>query len=111
MASKAAAYGMPGYLIDGNDVLAVYEATRQAVERARSGFGPTLLEFLTFRMGPHSSSDDPSRYRPAELESEWEAKDPIERFEAFLLREGLLLCFYAWPPITLDYGKGGRFAF
>ncbi len=90
MASKAAAYGMPGYLVDGNDVLAVYEATRQAVERARSGFGPTLLEFLTFRMGPHSSSDDPSRYRPAALEAEWKAKDPIERFEAFLLREGLL---------------------
>lgn len=90
IAAKGAAYGMPGQLVDGNDVLAVYEATRQAVERARNGDGPTLLEFLTFRMGPHSSSDDPSRYRPTELEAEWRAKDPIDRFQAFLVREGLL---------------------
>ncbi len=90
IAAKGEAYGMPGHLIDGNDVLAVYEATRRAVERARAGDGPTLLEFLTFRMGPHSSSDDPSRYRPSELEDEWRAKDPIKRFEKFLIREGLL---------------------
>lgn len=90
MAQKAEAYGMPGIRVDGNDVLAVYEATRQAVERARNGDGPTLIEYLTFRMGPHSSSDDPSRYRPAEDEAEWKAKDPIERFEAFLENEGVL---------------------
>ena len=90
IADKAAAYGMPGLFVDGNDVLAVYEATRQAVERARGGEGPTLIEYLSFRMGPHSSSDDPSRYRPAEEEAKWKAKDPIKRFEAFLLKEGLL---------------------
>jgi len=90
IASKGAAYGMPGHLVDGNDVLAVYEVTRRAVERARNGDGPTLIEYLTFRMGPHSSSDDPSRYRPTDLEAEWKAKDPIDRFEAFLIRERLL---------------------
>jgi len=90
ISEKAVAYGMPGVRVDGNDVLAVYEASRAAVERARSGEGPTLLELLTFRMGPHSSSDDPSRYRPGELEEEWRKKDPIKRFEAFLLREELL---------------------
>ena len=90
IAQKAVAYGMPGVRVDGNDVLAVYEATRQAVARARSGDGPTFLEFLSFRMGPHSSSDDPSRYRPRAEEEEWARKDPIKRFEAFLLREGIL---------------------
>ncbi|MAG58535.1 MAG: 3-methyl-2-oxobutanoate dehydrogenase [Planctomycetes bacterium] len=90
IAEKSAAYGMPGVLVDGNDVLAVYEATRKAVARARDGDGPTLLEFLSFRMGPHSSSDDPSRYRPGELEAEWKKKDPIKRFEAFLTKESLL---------------------
>lgn len=90
MAAKAVAYGMPGVLVDGNDVLAVYEATRQAVERARAGEGPTLLELLSFRMGPHSSSDDPSRYRPADEEALWKGRNPITRFQAFLLREGVL---------------------
>jgi pyruvate dehydrogenase E1 component alpha subunit len=90
IAQKGEAYGMPGVLVDGNDVLAVYEATRQAVERARSGEGPTLLELLSFRMGPHSSSDDPSRYRPREEEVEWKAKDPINRYRTFLEKEGLL---------------------
>ena len=90
IAVKAEAYGMPGVRVDGNDVLAVYEASRQAVERARAGEGPTLLELFSFRMGPHSSSDDPTRYRPKELVEEWERKDPIARFEAFLTKEGLL---------------------
>lgn len=90
MADKAEAYGMPGIHVDGNDVLAVYEATRRAVERARAGEGPTLLELLTFRMGPHSSSDDPGRYRPKDDELAWAARDPIKRIETFLTREGLL---------------------
>ncbi len=89
MAAKAEAYGMPGERVDGNDVLAVFDATRRAVERARAGEGPTLIELLTFRMGPHSSSDDPSRYRPREVEREWAEKDPIARFEAFLVREAV----------------------
>jgi 2-oxoisovalerate dehydrogenase E1 component alpha subunit len=90
IAAKGEAYGMPGVLVDGNDVLAVYEATRVAVERARAGEGPTLLELLSFRMGPHSSSDDPSRYRPREEEAVWKARDPIQRYRSFLEKEGLL---------------------
>ncbi len=88
IAVKAQAYGFPGVRVDGNDVLAVYEVVRDAVERARSGGGPTLVEAVTFRMGPHSSSDDPTRYRPQEQVDEWKRRDPIERFRAFLLGGG-----------------------
>lgn len=88
MADKAIAYGMPGRRVDGNDVLAVYSATKDAVDAARRGEGPTLLELFSFRMGPHSSSDDPSRYRPKEMEAEWAAKDPIQRFEKWLITNG-----------------------
>jgi len=90
IAIKAAAYGMPGVRVDGNDVLAVYQATRQAVERARDGSGPTLIEALTFRVGPHSSSDDPTRYRPDELVQSWRERDPIVRFGRLLRERGLL---------------------
>lgn len=89
IAIKAKAYGMPGVRVDGNDVLAVYRVMKEAVERARSGGGPTLIEALTFRRGPHSSSDDPTRYRPTELVKEWEKKDPILRFQKFLKGRGL----------------------
>ena len=83
-AQKAEAYGMRGVRVDGNDVLAVYEAAREARERALNGEGPTMIETVTFRIGPHSSSDDPSRYQdPALLES-WQAKDPIDRFRTWL---------------------------
>ena len=88
-AQKAIAYGMPGLRVDGNDVLATYKATRDARERALRGEGPTFLEFVTYRLAGHSSSDDPKRYRP---ESECEAfrqKDPIERFKAYLEAKGL----------------------
>jgi pyruvate dehydrogenase E1 component alpha subunit/2-oxoisovalerate dehydrogenase E1 component alpha subunit len=85
LAIKAVAYGFPGVRVDGNDVLAVVGATREAVERARSGGGPTLIEAVTFRMGGHSSSDDPTRYRDAGLVSEWERRDPLARFRAWLL--------------------------
>ena len=89
-AMKADAYGMPGIRVDGNDILAVYKVTREAVERARRGEGPTLIEAFTYRMGPHSTSDDPTRYRPpAEIE-EWKKKDPIDRFRLYLQRKGLL---------------------
>lgn len=87
IAQKAKAYGMPGRRVDGNDVLAVWAATREAVERARSGGGPTLIEALSFRMGPHSSSDDPKRYRPEAVCEEWRRKDPIDRFRRFLEHE------------------------
>lgn len=90
IAIKARAYGMPGVRVDGNDVLAVYEATRQAVERARAGQGPTLIEAVTFRMGPHSSSDDPKRYVPKEQFEAWKDRDPIERFRRWLSQERIL---------------------
>lgn len=89
LADKAQAYGMPGVRVDGNDALAVYRASREAVQRARAGGGPTLLELVTFRMGPHSSSDDPNRYRDPQAVAEWKRKDPIERLRQSMVREGL----------------------
>lgn len=90
IAQKAIAYGMPGVRVDGNDVLAVYQATQEAADRAKRGEGPTLIEALSFRLGPHSSSDDPSRYRPKAEEEEWRAKDPIERLRKFLAERGIM---------------------
>ena len=90
IAVKAIGYGFPGVRVDGNDLLAVIAATREAVERARRGEGPTLVEALTFRMGGHSSSDDPTRYRDAALVGEWEKRDPVQRFRLYLRAKGLL---------------------
>jgi TPP-dependent pyruvate/acetoin dehydrogenase alpha subunit len=84
-ADKAAAYGMPGEDVDGNDVLAVHAAVKKAVERARRGGGPTLVVLKTYRMLGHSSSDDPTKYRDAKEVAYWEARDPIEGFEKKLL--------------------------
>jgi 2-oxoisovalerate dehydrogenase E1 component alpha subunit len=89
-AIKAAAYGMPGVIVDGNDLLAVRKAVGEAVARARRGEGPTLIEAKTFRMGGHSTSDDPTRYVPPALFEEWAKKDPILRFERFLESRRLL---------------------
>jgi pyruvate dehydrogenase E1 component alpha subunit len=90
LAQKAVAAGIPGVQVDGNDVLAMYAVTKQAVERAREGHGPTLIEAVTFRFGPHTmSGDDPTRYRTKDLENEWEQKDPLVRFRAFLQNKGL----------------------
>jgi pyruvate dehydrogenase E1 component alpha subunit len=83
-AEKAVAYGMPGVRVDGNDVLAVYQAAKEARARAAKGDGPTLIETVTFRIGPHSSSDDPKRYQAPELLEGWKKKDPIARFQTFL---------------------------
>jgi pyruvate dehydrogenase E1 component alpha subunit len=89
-AARGIGFGVPAVLVDGNDVLAVYETVRQATERARSGQGPTLIETLTYRMGAHTTADDPTRYRPAaELEA-WQRKDPIARLQTFLLARDLL---------------------
>jgi pyruvate dehydrogenase E1 component alpha subunit/2-oxoisovalerate dehydrogenase E1 component alpha subunit len=88
-AIKALAYGMPGVRVDGNDIFAVYSAARAAVDRARSGGGPTLIEAVTYRLGAHSTSDDPTRYRDDQTE-EWTRKDPIGRFRAWLLASGTL---------------------
>jgi 2-oxoisovalerate dehydrogenase E1 component alpha subunit len=90
IAHKAIGYGMPGLRCDGNDVLATYAVTRQAVERARRGEGPTLIEAVTYRMEAHTTADDPTRYRTPEEMEEWRRRDPIARFEAFLTARGLL---------------------
>jgi pyruvate dehydrogenase E1 component alpha subunit/2-oxoisovalerate dehydrogenase E1 component alpha subunit len=90
IAVKAHAYGLPGVRVDGNDVLAVYGAVRRAVDRARAGDGPTFLECVTYRMGPHSSSDDPTRYRSDAEVAEWKKRDPIDRFEKYLRRAAML---------------------
>ena len=88
-AIKALAYGMPGVRVDGNDLLAILQVTREAAERARAGEGPTLIEALTYRRGAHSSSDDPSAYRDPNEPKKWESNDPIERFRRFLAQKGL----------------------
>ncbi|HET9480886.1 MAG TPA: thiamine pyrophosphate-dependent dehydrogenase E1 component subunit alpha [Candidatus Polarisedimenticolia bacterium] len=90
LSDRAAAYGIPGVTVDGNDVVAVYEATKQAVVRARAGDGPTLIEAKTFRRLGHSEHDDPRKYVPAGMFAEWEKKDPIERHERLLLEAGLI---------------------
>jgi len=90
IAVKAKAYGIPGIRVDGNDVLAIYAAVKEAADRARSGGGPTFIECVTYRMGPHSSSDDPTRYRSDEEVASWAKKDPIDRFERYLRRAELL---------------------
>ncbi|MCI4371321.1 MAG: pyruvate dehydrogenase (acetyl-transferring) E1 component subunit alpha, partial [Thermoplasmata archaeon] len=89
IAEKAQAYGMEGVRVDGNDLLAVYAATKAAVEKARAGGGPTLIEALTYRMGPHSSSDDPTRYRAQSEVDQWQRRDPIERMRRYLELKGL----------------------
>jgi pyruvate dehydrogenase E1 component alpha subunit len=87
VADRGPAYNMPAEIVDGNDVLAVYEATRRAVEHARSGNGPYLLECKTFRMTGHSAHDA-AQYVPQDLFEEWGKLDPIARFEARMLAEG-----------------------
>jgi 2-oxoisovalerate dehydrogenase E1 component alpha subunit len=90
LADRAAGYGFPGVVVDGNDVLACYEVARQAVERARRGEGPTLIEAKTYRFTPHSSDDDDKRYRQAEEVAIWRQKDPIQRFARYLRDAGTL---------------------
>jgi pyruvate dehydrogenase E1 component alpha subunit len=84
IAQKAHAYGMPGVQVDGNDVFAVYDATREAVARARNSGGSTLIEAVTYRIGAHSTADDATRYRPAEALAVWKERDPIERLRRLL---------------------------
>lgn len=89
IAVKAHAYGMPGYYVDGMDVLASYYVTRDAIQRARDGFGPALIEYLVYRFGGHSSADDDSRYRPRQEVEAWRRRDPITRFRTLLERRSL----------------------
>lgn len=84
IAQRAIAYGMPGIRVDGNDVLAVYVATQEAVERARRGEGPTLIEGLTYRFTPHTTADDPKRYRSDEECQLWTKREPLSRFHKYL---------------------------
>lgn len=88
LAVRAAGYGFPGVTVDGNDILAVYLATREAAQRARAGEGPTLIEAKTYRIRGHYEGD-PQVYRPAEEIESWKAKDPILRFRARLIAEGV----------------------
>lgn len=89
IALKAVGYGIPGIQVDGNDILAMYAVTKEAVDRARSGQGPTLIEAYTYRMGAHTTSDDPTVYRDQSEVDEWKDKDPIDRFRAYLMGLGI----------------------
>jgi pyruvate dehydrogenase E1 component alpha subunit len=90
LADKAVGYGMPGVRVDGADVLAVYEATREAVERARAGGGPTFIEAVTYRAAPHATADDPSSYIDQERVEEEKARECLGRYEGYLRRQGVL---------------------
>lgn len=90
LAQKALAYGFPGIQVDGNDLLAVYAAAKEAVERARAGEGPTMIECVTYRMMMHTTADDPKRYRSDDEVELWRKKDPITRFEKYLVQKNIL---------------------
>ena len=96
LAQKAVAYGFPGLMVDGNDLLAVYTAVSAAVARARAGDGPCFIEDQTYRLGPHTTVDDPSRYRPDDEVRSYEALDPIVRVRVYLERLG------RWTPAQED---------
>lgn len=89
IAHRAIGYGMPGIRVDGNDVLACFAVVAEAAERARQGEGPTLIEAVTYRMGPHTTSDDPMRYRDPDEVAHWAARDPIQRYRAYLRDAGV----------------------
>lgn len=89
IAARAAGYEMPGVCVDGNDLVAVWEVAREAVARARRGDGPTLIEAMTYRMAPHTTSDDPSRYRTEDEAGAWTGRDPIKRMQTALNHLGL----------------------
>lgn len=88
IAQKALGYGFPGVLVDGNDIFAVYAVMREAVERARRGQGPALIEAYTYRMGAHTTADDPTKYRDAAEVEEWKARDPLLRVQRYLQDQG-----------------------
>ena len=89
IAQKAYAYGFDGIQVDGNDVFAVYKATRDALHKAKEGGGPTLIECFTYRLADHTTSDDASRYRPKEEVEMWKARDPLLRLRLFMEKKGL----------------------
>jgi len=89
LSNRAKGYGFPGIRVDGNDVIAVHAVTEWALERAREGKSPVLIEAFTYRVGAHTTADDPTKYRGSEEEAQWRAKDPLERLEKYLRAEGL----------------------
>jgi pyruvate dehydrogenase E1 component alpha subunit len=90
LAQKALAYGIPGIQVDGNDILAVYAAAKEAADRARSGGGPSMIECVTYRIMMHTTADDPKRYREDQEVEAWKKKDPLIRFEKYLTDKGLM---------------------
>ncbi len=90
LVDKASGYGLPRIQIDGNDILAVYHAVHDAAQRARAGGGPTFIEAITYRAGPHTSSDDPTRFQPKKDLEKWKKLDPITRFEKYLYSKNFL---------------------
>jgi len=89
LSNRAKGYGFPGIRVDGNDVIAVHAVTEWALDRARRGESPVLIEAFTYRVGAHTTADDPTKYRGSEEEAQWRAKDPLERLEKYLRAEGL----------------------
>ncbi len=89
ISERAVGYGMPGVTVDGNDLVAVWQVSREAVARARAGEGPTLIEAVTYRIAPHTTSDDPKRYRSEDEAGEWGRKDPLTRMRSYLESVGL----------------------
>jgi pyruvate dehydrogenase E1 component alpha subunit len=90
LAQKALAYDIPGIQVDGNDILAVYAAAGEAIDRARSGGGPTLIECVTYRVMMHTTADDPKRYRTEKEVEQWRMRDPLSRFQNYLVSKGIL---------------------
>jgi pyruvate dehydrogenase E1 component alpha subunit len=105
LAQKALAYGFEGVQVDGNDVFAVYRATRDALHKARSGGGPTFIECLTYRVADHTTSDDAGRYRSAEEVAAWKARDPLMRLELYMKHCGLWNDAYATETRQLATAK------
>ena len=95
LVNRGRGYGMPSIQIDGNDVLASYAVTRVALDEARSGLGPRAIEAMTYRMGAHTTSDDPTKYRTGDEESTWAGRDPIMRMRAYLEGRGASAAFFA----------------
>ena len=87
IADRGAGFGVPGCVVDGNDILAMYQVVSEAIERARASEGPTLIEAVTYRLGAHTTADDPTKYRPPEEVEYWAKRDPIARFRTFLINE------------------------
>jgi len=104
IAQKGMAYGFPGIYVDGNDVLAVYKVTMEALERARKGEGPTFIEAFTYRRLMHTTADDPTRYRTEEEQKDWEDKDPLKRFRLYLEKKGIWT--EEWEKDLVEKAKG-----